>query len=353
MIPKRILSLLGTVAAAASAMLLLTACGEKKPELRIYNWADYFDADTLSEFEKRFNCRIVYDKFDSNEAMYAKLRIGATGYDVVFPTSYQAYMMQQEGMLLPLDKSKLPNLQHIDPDFVRIVALDKGMSYSVPFMTGTTGIAVRSDRVADIEDSWSIYERADLAGRLTLLNDAREVIGAALKSLGYSLNTTNPEEIRAAGEVVKRWKRNIAKFASEEYKSGLASGEFYVVQGYSGDVMQVMDEAEEDTITYILPREGFSFWTDDMVILKDAPNPELAHAFINFLHEPEIAAKNMMANYYLAPNVAAYELVSEEMREDPMVFLSDEDMSRGEQITPMGEVDRIYNQVWSEIKSEE
>lgn len=352
---------LSLAALAAGALAILSGCSksgsdntastDKTPELYIYNWSDYFAEDTIREFEEQYHCHVIYDVFESNEAMYAKLKAGATNYDVVFPSSYQAKMMHQENMIEDLDKSKLPNLQYIDPEFLKLVALDKTMDYSVPYMTGTTGIAVLKDKVGDYDESWSIYEREDLKGRMTLLNDYREVIGAALRYLGYSLNSNDPEQVRQAGEVVKKWKKNIAKFASDEYKPGMASGEFYVAHGYSGDIMQI--EEENENIEYFLPREGFSTWSDDMVILKTAPHKDLAYAFINFLCDAKVAAANMEFNYYLAPNTEAYKLVPQEMRDDPMVFVPEADMERGELIAPLGKDDQIYMDVWNQIKSEE
>ena len=339
-----------TAIAIGTLSTLFSSCGKAKPELHIYTWSDYFAADTIKNFEEQYNCRVIYDVFESNESMYAKLKAGASGYDVVFPTSYQAVMMHQEGMIEDLDHSKIPNIVNIDPKFLKVVALDKELKYTLPYMTGTTGLAINTDKVGEYEESWAIYDRTDIKGHMTLLNDYREVLGAALKYLGYSLNTTDPKQVAEAGEVVKRWKANIAKFASDEYKPGMASGEFYVSQGYSGDIMQIM---EGNKIAYCIPKEGFSFWSDDMAIMKDAPNKDLAYAFINYLTDPAVAAKNMEFNYYLAPNTGAYALVPQEMREDEMVFVPDEKMAQGEQIAPLGENDRIYMDVWTKIKSEE
>ncbi|HNX04575.1 MAG TPA: spermidine/putrescine ABC transporter substrate-binding protein [Opitutales bacterium] len=346
----RILTLFAAAATCALAFLS-TSCSKPKPELHIYNWSDYFDADTLRNFEEKYHCKVVYDVFESNESMYAKLKAGASGYDVVFPTSYQARLMHDEGMIDELDLSRIPNAHFVDPKFLRIVALDKELKYSLPYMTGTTGLAYNKDKVPNFEASWAIYDRADLKGRMTLLNDYREVLGAALKYLGHSLNTTDPAQVAAAGEIVKRWKGNIAKFASDEYKPGMASGEFYVAMGYSGDVMQVQTDCP--TVEFALPKEGFSFWADDMVIMHDAPNKELAYAFVNYLTDPAVAAKNMEFNNYLAPNTGAYELVPQEMRDDPMVFVPEEQMLRGEQIVPLGKDDQIYMDVWDKIKSQE
>jgi spermidine/putrescine transport system substrate-binding protein len=346
---SRIAALLTSVAICALT-LIFSSCGKAKPELHIYNWSDYFAPDTLKNFEEQYNCHVVYDVFESNEAMYAKLKAGASGYDVVFPTSYQAMLMDHEGMIEHLDHAKIPNLKYIDPKFLKVVALDKDLVYSLPYMTGTSGFAVNKEKVGDFDESWSIYDRADLKGRMTLLNDYREVIGGALKFLGYSLNTTDPKQIAEAGAVVSRWKKNIAKFASDEYKPGIASGEFYVSLGYSGDIMQV---ADGEKIVFVLPKEGFSFWSDDIVIPRDAPNKDLAYAFIDYLTDPEVAAKNMEFNYYKAPNTGAYEKISKEMLDDQNVFIPDEIMIHGEQIRPLGNEDKIYMDTWSKIKSEE
>jgi spermidine/putrescine transport system substrate-binding protein len=348
----RIAALL-TSAAICALTFMLTSCNKAKPELHVYNWSDYFAPDTLKNFEQRYNCRVIYDVFESNEAMYAKLKAGASGYDVVFPSSYQAMLMHQEGMIEEIDHAKVPNIKYIDPKFLKVVALDKDLAYSLPYMTGTSGFAINKAKVGNYDASWAIYDRADLKGRMTLLNDYREVIGGALKYLGYSLNTTDPKQIAEAGAVVSRWKKNIAKFASDEYKPGIASGEFYVSLGYSGDIKQVIDSDKSGNLEYCLPKEGFSFWADDMVILKDAPNKELAYEFLNYLSDPEVAAKNMEFNYFMAPNTGAYDKVSKEMRDDPMVFVPDEVMAHGEQIYPLGANDKLYMDVWSKIKSEE
>jgi spermidine/putrescine transport system substrate-binding protein len=261
-------------------------------------------------------------------------------------------MMWAEGMLLPLNHANLPNLRHVDRAFLDRFAIDSEMRYAVPFMSGTTGIAYRQSAVgADAAASWALFDRSDLRGRVTLLNDMREAIGAALKFLGHSLNSTDPAAIEAAADVVIRWKGNIAKFENEGYKPGLASGEFHLVHGYSGDIMQVIEDAGDDDIVYVLPREGFAIWADDMAIPASADNIPLAEAFINFLHDPEIAALNMAFNYYVSPNVAAYELVDAEMRADPTVFIDAEAQAKAEQIKPLGEHQALYIRAWDRIKS--
>jgi spermidine/putrescine transport system substrate-binding protein len=225
------------------------------------------------------------------------------------------------------------------------------MKHSVPYMISYTGLAFLRSRVTNAEPSWALLDRPDLKQRITMLNDMRETIGAALKSLGYSLNTTNDADLAAAKEVVLRWKQNLAKFENEQYKSGLASGEFLLVHGYSGDILQA--QAENPDIEFILPREGFSIACDDMVIPKQAREVALAHAYINFMHDPAVAAQNTEFVQYLCPNTGGYKLLSEETRANPAIFPAPEVRVRGEVLDDLGEANAKYVKVWDEIKGAE
>jgi len=335
-------------AAAGLLMLGLTACGSRKPVLRIYNWAEYLSDEVIEAFEAEFNCRVIVDVFDSNEAMYAKLKAGGGGYDIVVPSSYQVVRMAREGMLMELDHSLLPNLVNLDP-LAEKFTQDPEHKYSVPYLITSAVIGYRSDRLETSPDSWAVFADAAFRGRMTLLNDQRETLGAALKFLGYSLNTTNPEEINAARDLLIRWKSNLAKFESEQFKNGLMSAEFLVVHGYSSDLLQAIEE--DDNIAIALPGEGLSIALDDLVILSDAPNPELAHAFINFLHRPEIAAENMEWVMAMSPNKAAYELLDEDFKADERIFFSEAVFAKSETIFDLGEDDQLYINAWNEIKT--
>ena len=341
---KRILALL------IVAVALVAGCSRETPTLHIYTWADYVKPELVTAFEKANDCRVVIDTFDSNEAMYAKLKAGATGYDLVFPSSYMARIMWRQGMLERLDRTQLPNLANIDPEYLKI-ALDKEMEYSAPYMLTITGIAHLKSRTPDVAPSWAVFDRPDLKGRMTMLNDMRETIGAALKFLGYSLNTTNEQQLAEARDVVIRWKKNLAKFENEQYKTGLASAEFLVVHGYSGDILQVQEENED--IQFLVPREGTSIACDDMVIPKAAANPGLALRFINFMHDPQVAADNTEFISYLCPNKASYERLSKETRENPTLFPPEEVRQRAEVITDLGPDNAKYTKVWDEIKAAE
>jgi len=280
--------------------------------------------------------------------MFARLRAGASGYDVVFPSSYMVQIMVNHDMLQPLDHALIPNLVNLDPAYLAM-AFDKKSEFAVPYMLSNAGLAYRADRVENVEESWAMLDREDLRGRITMLDDMRETLGAALKFLGYSLNTINEEELAEARDVVIRWKRNLAKFENEQYKNGIASGEFLLVHGYNGDIMQVMEENEN--VVYFVPQEGVSIALDEMVIPVGARQVELAHAFINFLHRPEVAAANTEYVYFLCPNTAAYELIDEELLGDPSIMLPPEILAKSEVIEDLGENNRLYSRMWDEIKA--
>ena len=323
-------------------------CGKSRPILSVYTWADYFNPELLKRFERENGCRVVIDTFESNEAMYAKLKAGAAGYDILTPTSYMVSVMFDQDMLLRLDRGRLPNISRVDPEFLKIT-IDKAMDHSVPYMLVNSGIAYLEGRVKDVRPTWNMFDRTDLKGRMTMFNDMRESIGAALKSLGYSINTVDERELREAEAVLLRWKKNLAKFDNEQYKFGLASGEFLLVHAWNGDVFQVRKENPD--VRFFVPEEGTIISCDDLVIPKSARQPGLAHALINFLHDPRVAAENSNFIYYLCPNKDAYPLLNPEIRENPGIFLKPEIMARSEIIANIGAANALYIKLWDRVKS--
>lgn len=325
-----------------------TGCQKAAPTLKIYTWADYIKPELLQRFEAEHHCKIIIDTFESNESMYAKLKAGATGYDLVTPSSYFVKIMNDQGLIQPLDHAQLPNLKHIDSDYLKI-ALDPHMHHSVPYMLTNTGLAHLKSKVKDFQPSWKMLDRRDLKGRMTMLNDMRETIGAALKFLGYSLNSRNETELEAARDAVIRWKKNLAKFEAEQYKTGLASGEFLLVHGYSGDILQVQKENKD--IEFSIPAEGTSVSCDDLVILKNSAQVRLAHSFISFLHEPEVAAENTNFISYVCPNQTSYPKVDEALRNNPAIFLVPELRAKCEVIEDLGPDTAKYTKIWDQIKA--
>ena len=220
--------------------VLFAGCSGK-PVLYIYNWGDYVSPEVIKKFEKEYNCKVALDFFDSNESMYAKLKAGGGGYDLIVPSTYMTDMMYAQKMLRELARSRLPNLKYIAPDYLKKVR-DSEMKYSVPYLVSFTGIGYNKKKVRNFEPSWRMIEREDIKGRCVLLNDPRQAIGAALITLGYDPNTRSEEEIGKAANLVIRWRKNIAKFDVDEAKRSLISGEFWLIQTYSGDMLQALDE---------------------------------------------------------------------------------------------------------------
>jgi len=326
--------------------LLVTAAGAET--LHIYTWADYVSPEVVGKFEKQHGCKVVIDTFDSNESMFAKFKAGAAGYDLVFPTAYMIQVMHAQGMLRNLDHTKLPNLSNIDHAVLAKV-VDKKMEHSVPYTVAYAGIAVRKDKIKNVEPTWAMFDHAGLAGRVTLLDDMRESIGAALKSLGHSINTRDGAQLAAARDVLIRWKKNIARFDNEGYKAGIDSAEFHLVHGYSGDLFQV--QMENPKVEILIPREGVTIGCDEMVIPKTARQVDLAHAFINFLLDPGIAAENMEWTGYYCPNKPALAKVGAGFLQNPAIAIPADLQARCEVIEDIGPDLTKYTKVWDEVKA--
>ena len=224
------------------------------------------------------------------------------------------------------------------------------MDYSIPYMVSTTGIGYLESALGEVDSlSWDIFSDVRFAGKMTMLNDIREAIGAALKYLGYSYNSRSVSELEEARDVLIQWKKNLAKFENDQYKNGLVSEEFVVSQGYSGDILQVQEEQEE--LQFIIPAEGTAVSIDNMVILKNAKHSDAAYAFIDYMLRPEVAAANTSYVYYLAPNKESYKLLDQEILDDPAVFLSDEVIENSEILLDLGEDNALYSRIWDEVKS--
>jgi len=329
----------------ALAAVMVIGCGlVKKDRLYIYNWTYYTPDSVIEKFEKEYKVTVIYDEFASNEDMYAKIKAGGSGYDIVFPSGDYVSIMIQQDMLEKIDLSKLSNIEHIDPAVLQKATFDPNMEYSVPYYYGAAGVIVNTARVPEYEESWSIFARTDLKGRMTMLDDMREVMGDALAYLGYSVNTSDPDQIAQARDLINNeWKPNLVKFDAEAFGKGYANGDFWVVQGYAEVVFEeIADNPQlmEDTV-YFVPREGGPAYLDSMCILKGSKNIDLAHKFIDFIHRPEIYAEftdefgfpataNIPAREYKTkkPLYEAEELVNTELKDD------------------LGTVLDLYNDAW-------
>jgi len=352
---------LSPCALAAAESSGITPESAKGGELHIYTWSDYLAPELIVGFEKALGVKVVVDTFDSNEAMYAKLKAGGTGYDLMTPSAYQIPQMAREGMIDKIDHSKCPNVKkNFDPAFANQV-VDPEFVYSVPYSVTYTGFMYDKSKVpegVDV-DTWKILENPAMKGRVTLLDDIREVIGGGLMALGYSINSTNPAEIDAAVTEALKWRRNARKFDAESYKTEVAAGSIWIGHGYSTDAAQVIvgDEEEgmepRDDIGFALPKEGFTIAFDEMVVAKDAKRKDLAYAFINFIYEGEAAKVNM--EYLCGPNPVkpGIDLLDEETRN--IVLLDPEILKRGQILKSIDDpkVMELYNKAWDRIKATE
>ena len=319
------------------------------PQLNIYCWSTYISPRVVRGFENKFHCHVNYDLYDSNEALLAKLQAGNVDYDLVIPSDYMVQILIQQHLLAPLDKSRLPNVwANVSPRFLHL-PFDPGNDYSVPYAWGTTGLAYRSDLVHEKVDSWDILLDPRYAGHILLLDDMREVFAMALKKLGYSLNTTNPEEIRQARDLLMRQKPLVKGYNSSNFEQDLAAGDAWLAQAYNGNLTFVM--RDEPRIKYVIPKEGCTISVDCACIPRHAVHKELAEEFINYFHRPEVAAEFVNDCGFNTPNPASAKFVERWIRDEPAIFPDPASLDRCEFMRDVGPVIALYDRYWTEIKA--
>jgi len=340
--------------AGVAFFLLLAACspasdsGKAKPvTLHLFTWSDYTEETVVRQFEERFGVKVVTDTFGSNEELLAKLQGGAAGYDVVVPSDYMVSILVKQGLLAELDQAKIPNLAHV---FTHLKGLyyDPKNTYSIPYLWGTTGIGYNADLVSPPPDSWQVLWDERYKGRISLLNDEREVFGMALRAAGESLNAAEPDKLNAAKARLMAQKALVKTYTSENYDQLLVSGEVALAHGWSGTIMRAA--AERPSIKYVIPKEGGTIWQDNLCVLKTSAHREEAMAFINFLLEPQIAALITAKVKYASASEEARLFVPKEIAQNPAIYPPDAVVSRLEWIKDVGEAIKAYDRAWTELK---
>jgi len=325
--------------------ILITSCSKGKRTLYIYNWSDYMSSDLMAKFEKDYNCKIITDYFDSNEAMYAKLRVAGGSYDIIVPSSYMAAVMNHEKLLTKLDFSKLSNAKDMDMRYSAKTE-DPNMEYSIPYAISFTGLGYNKKKLGKrIENSWSAFGNPEYYRKITMLNDMREALGASLKYLGYSLNTVDDKELSQAKNQMLKWKKNIAAYQSDEAKSSLAYNILNAIQCYNGDIISMQEDNPD--LDFALPKEGTSIGVDTIVIPLNAQNPDLAYEFINFMYEPKNCSDNMDYIGYLCPNEPAVALLDKDFL--LTITIDEELFNKSEVIKDLGYNNTKYVTIWEEI----
>ena len=322
---------------------------ELESELAIYNWADYVHPKTYPSFEKEFDVKITEDNYPSNEDALAKLKAGAKGYDLVVPTGYMVEIMAKEGLLLELDHSKIPNLSLVDPRFLD-TPFDPGNRFSVPKDFGTTGYGVRNKFVKEEMASWEDFYRlaSKYSGRYTVLDSAPEVIGSALKMLGYSYNSTDAKEISEATKEILKLKPHVRKITSS-MREIMISGEAYICLTWNGEIGYVAVDAKD--ARYVVPSEGTEVWTDNWSVVAGAPHPAASHAFINWSLEPEVQARDTSYHYYGGVVEGEEEFLDPAIAKDPAVYPPDDVLAKMEFAQATPEWLALRNEAWTKFKA--
>ncbi len=354
------------LSATAGAFMALGGIAQAQDRVvNVYNWSDYIDDSIIEDFTKETGIKVVYDVFDSNEILETKLLAGGTGYDVVVPTGTFLARQIQAGVFQKLDKSKLPNLSNMwDVVAERTAVYDPGNDYSINYMWGTTGIGYNVKKVQDalgIEkiDTWDIVFKPENLAKLAdcgvyMLDAPAEMIPAALKYLKLDPNSTDPDDLAKAEELLLSIRPSIRKFHSSEYINGLANGDICLAVGWSGDVFQARDRAAEAdqgvAIDYSIPKEGAQMWFDQMAIPADAPHVEEAHEFLNYIMRPEVIAKASNYVFYANGNKASQALLDADVIDDPAVYPDEETMANLFTTVPLDpKTQRRVTRIWTKI----
>ncbi len=352
----------------SASILALSSVAAAAEEVRVYNWSDYIDEDLLTKFEEESGYDLIYDVFDSNEVLETKMLAGSSGYDVVVPTGTFLQRQIQAGAFQKLDSSQLPNLDNMwEVVEERTVQYDPGNEYSINYMWGTTGLGVNVGKVTEVlgEDapmnSLELIFDPENMEKLAecgvhFLDAPTEMIPAALTYLGEDPDSKDAEVLEKVEPVLMGVRPYVQKFHSSEYINALANGDICVAFGWSGDILQARDRAAEADngveIEYLIPKEGALMWFDQMAVPVDAPNPEGAHAFLNFIMDPQNMAQASNYVYYANGNKTSQEFLNEDVIGDTAIYPDEETLENLYTVTPYdARTQRTVTRMWTKIKS--
>lgn len=352
---KQLLQLVGISLAVAVILLFSTRFIDPPPKsgkgsvLYVYNWGEYMDPALIKKFEKETGIRVVYETFDSNESMIAKIKNGGTHYDIAVPSEYTIQKMKKEHLLIPIDHSKIPNLKNINKNFMNL-DFDKNNKYSIPYFWGTVGILYNPEKTKGIDFShWDSLWNPKLKNNVLIVDGAREALGLSLNSMGESLNETNTKKLDQAEQKLEKLAPNVKGVVGDEINTMMVQKEADVAVVWSGMGADIMTENEN--LDFVVPKEGSNLWFDNIVIPKTAQNVEGAHKFINFLLDAKNGKQNTEWVGYATPNEKSYELLDKKTREDERFYPSKEVQKKLEVYKDLGQ-DKIaeYNELFLKFK---
>jgi spermidine/putrescine transport system substrate-binding protein len=324
--------------------------GPEEKQLSFYNWTGYVAKSTIPGFEKQSGIQVTQDFYTSNEELLAKLQAGGTGYDVIVPSDYMVGIMIKSDVIQPLDKSKIPNFKNIGENF-RGLSYDPDNEYSVPYQWGTTGILYNKKEIGELEESWNAVWDPEFEGKTGMLNDVRETMGAALYRLGYSVNTTDPDQLDEAEAALKEQKPLLRGYFDSHSGSLplVENGDLLLGHLFSGDAFLALSRSPD--FDYIVPKPGATRWTDNMAIPAGAEHPDNAHKFINYILDAKVGAALTNFTYFNTPNEAALPMLDEALKKLPGYTLAPEVYERLQIIQDLGEATRDYERRFTEVKS--
>jgi spermidine/putrescine transport system substrate-binding protein len=346
----------------ALSSLSLSSCGWKlanvganytgsgqSDELHLYTWTQYTDQELLSTFTAQTGMKVLADVYDSNDVMLAKLQAGGGGaYSIIYPSDYMVQKMVDKNLLTPINHERLIGLDNLFPRFQN-PSYDPSNRYSIPFNWGTTGLLYNSEKLPTAPEDWEyLWQNKDkLQKKMTLLNDVREVIGAALRMLGYSYNSQNETEIKQAYEKLKELKPAIAAFDTDAWQNQILAGDLLLAMCYSADAVKI--SKENPKLKFVIPRSGSSLWTDTIVIPKTSPNVAGAYAWINLILRPEVAAQISQRLNISTPNHAGFEQLPKHLQDNTNLFPPEALLENCERLTPVGKFEEVYERYWTQL----
>lgn len=325
-----------------------TASGSGERVVTVYCWSEYLPEHVRDEFTKRTGIKVNHKTFDSNEKLLEELQAGASDYDIVMPSDYTVQICKRQNLIRKIDHSRIPNWKNLDPKLLGR-AWDPKNEYAMPYFWGTTGIGYAKKDFPSGVDSWKAMFDEKNAGKILMLNDAREVLGAALLVMGKSINETNPDVLKQAGEMIKNQKKLVKAYDSDDFANVLQRGEVSLAQGFNGQIAAKVRE-EPAKFGYSVPKEGATMWIDAFCIPAKAKNADAAHEFLNFVLDPEIGAQLVNEVSYASANLAAKPKIKPEIANDPNIYPPDEVVKRTQGMVDVGdEVTEQIDKIWEQV----
>jgi len=335
--------------AARVAVLGFAGCsGGKQVVINVYNWGDYIDEGVIGEFEKSTGIKVNYETFATNEDMYVKVKQGGTRYDVLVPSDYMIARMIKEGLLERIDPAKIGTYGNIDRKFKEL-EFDPNNEYSVPYLWGTFGILYNKKKVSGPVDSWNALWDERYKKQILMMDSVRDSLAVAFLRLGLPINTTKSEDLAKAAGLLAAQKPLVLAYVGDNGKDMMLAGEAALAMAWSGDAVAV--KAKNPDLEYVIPKEGTNLWVDAMVIPKNSEHKAEALKFIDFMNRPEIAKRNAEFIGYATPNSKAFDLLSEDVKNDPVAYPPIQTFTRMQVFVDVGEANAEYNRLWTEIKS--